>query len=129
LQLRQVRFGGDQSVLDLRVFHVFFQAEDVIRYLTVTGVQTCALPISLAGQTVRHKRRLSALGPRGLTRERAGFEVRDVHPTHYEIGRASCRERVEVSVADAGVRKTQSSQQRALPGNMCSQATIDGVGA
>ena len=30
-----------------------------------------------------HKRRLSALGPGGLSRERAGFEVRDVHPTHY----------------------------------------------
>ena len=47
---------------------------------------------------VTHKRRISALGPGGLTRERAGFEVRDVHPTHYgrlcpietpeEIGRA-----------------------------------------
>ncbi|MGB0956695.1 MAG: DNA-directed RNA polymerase subunit beta, partial [Panacagrimonas sp.] len=32
---------------------------------------------------VTHKRRISALGPGGLTRERAGFEVRDVHPTHY----------------------------------------------
>jgi len=32
---------------------------------------------------ITHKRRLSALGPGGLTRERAGFEVRDVHPTHY----------------------------------------------
>src|SRR5204862_7294218 len=32
---------------------------------------------------VTHKRRVSALGPGGLTRERAGFEVRDVHPTHY----------------------------------------------
>src|SRR5579875_3531210 len=32
---------------------------------------------------VTHKRRLSALGPGGLTRERAGFEVRDLHPTHY----------------------------------------------
>jgi len=32
---------------------------------------------------ITHKRRLSALGPDGLTRERAGFEVRDVHPTHY----------------------------------------------
>lgn len=32
---------------------------------------------------VTHKRRLSALGPGGLTRERAGFEVRDIHPTHY----------------------------------------------
>ena len=51
---------------------------------------------------ITHKRRLSALGPGGLTRERAGFEVRDVHATHYgrvcpietQIGRASCRERV-----------------------------------
>src|SRR5437762_13043647 len=59
-----------------------------------------------------HKRRLSALGPRGLSRERAGFEVRDVHPTHYgricpietpeEIGRASCRERVEMSGGAGG---------------------------
>ena len=32
---------------------------------------------------VTHKRRVSALGPGGLTRERAGFEVRDVHATHY----------------------------------------------
>ncbi len=32
---------------------------------------------------ITHKRRLSALGPGGLSRERAGFEVRDVHPTHY----------------------------------------------
>ena len=33
--------------------------------------------------SITHKRRVSALGPGGLTRERAGFEVRDVHPTHY----------------------------------------------
>ena len=32
---------------------------------------------------ITHKRRVSALGPGGLTGERAGFEVRDVHPTHY----------------------------------------------
>ena len=32
---------------------------------------------------ITHKRRLSALGPGGLSRERAGFEVRDVHYTHY----------------------------------------------
>ena len=32
---------------------------------------------------ITHKRRVSVLGPGGLTRERAGFEVRDVHPTHY----------------------------------------------
>ncbi|MBX4326291.1 hypothetical protein, partial [Mycobacterium tuberculosis] len=36
---------------------------------------------SLSGLT--HKRRLSALGPGGLSRERAGIEVRDVHPSHY----------------------------------------------
>ncbi|WP_153109468.1 DNA-directed RNA polymerase subunit beta [Propionivibrio limicola] len=35
---------------------------------------------------ITHKRRVSALGPGGLTRERAGFEVRDVHPTHYGRG-------------------------------------------
>ncbi len=35
---------------------------------------------------ITHKRRISALGPGGLTRERAGFEVRDVHPTHYGRG-------------------------------------------
>jgi hypothetical protein len=32
---------------------------------------------------LEHKRRLSAMGPGGLSRERAGFDVRDVHPTHY----------------------------------------------
>ena len=41
---------------------------------------------------VTHKRRVSALGPGGLTRERAGFEVRDVHPTHY--GRVCAYQRV-----------------------------------
>ena len=38
-------------------------------------------PNPIAGLT--HRRRLSALGPGGLSRERAGFEVRDVHPSHY----------------------------------------------
>ncbi len=40
---------------------------------------------------VTHKRRLSALGEGGLVKERAGFEVRDVHPTHYGSC-ADCRE-------------------------------------
>src|SRR5205085_12577587 len=39
--------------LCLRIFFFFFQAEDGIRYLTVTGVQTCALPISPAGRSSR----------------------------------------------------------------------------
>jgi DNA-directed RNA polymerase subunit beta len=42
---------------------------------------------------VTHKRRLSALGPGGLTRERAGFEVRDVHPTHTTAASARSRRR------------------------------------
>jgi len=46
---------------------------------------------------VTHKRRISALGPGGLTRERAGFEVRDVHPTHY--GRVCPIETPEGSLA------------------------------
>ena len=45
---------------------------------------------------ITHKRRVSALGPGGLTRERAGFEVRDVHPTHY--GRICPIETPEVSI-------------------------------
>ena len=40
-------------------------------------------PNPIAGLT--HRRRLSALGPGGLSRERAGFEVRDVHPSHYGL--------------------------------------------
>ncbi len=46
---------------------------------------------------VTHKRRLSALGPGGLTRERAGFEVRDVHPTHYGRICQSRRRKVRTS--------------------------------
>ena len=44
---------------------------------------------------VTHKRRVSALGPGGLTRERAGFEVRDVHPTHYGIALGQLQAAVE----------------------------------
>ncbi len=51
----------------------FFNASPLSQFMDQTN------PLS----EITHKRRLSALGPRGLTRERAGFEVRDVHPTHY----------------------------------------------
>ena len=51
----------------------FFGASQLSQYMDQTN------PLS----EITHKRRLSALGPGGLTRERAGFEVRDVHPTHY----------------------------------------------
>src|ERR1700681_1955210 len=51
----------------------FFDSSQLSQFMDQTN------PLS----EVTHKRRLSALGPGGLTRERAGFEVRDVHPTHY----------------------------------------------
>ncbi len=51
----------------------FFGSSQVSQFMDQTN------PLS----EITHKRRVSALGPGGLTRERAGFEVRDVHPTHY----------------------------------------------
>lgn len=51
----------------------FFGSSQLSQFMDQTN------PLSV----ITHKRRLSALGPGGLTRERAGFEVRDVHPTHY----------------------------------------------
>ena len=54
-------------------------AEGVLRHLAASQFMDQTNPI--AGLT--HKRRLSALGPGGLSRDRAGFEVRDVHPSHY----------------------------------------------
>ncbi len=53
--------------------HEFFGSSQLSQFMDQTN------PLS----EITHKRRLSALGPGGLTRERAGFEVRDVHPTHY----------------------------------------------
>ncbi len=55
------------------VIREFFGSSQLSQFMDQTN------PLS----EVTHKRRLSALGPSGLTRERAGFEVRDVHPTHY----------------------------------------------
>ena len=51
----------------------FFGSSQLSQFMDQTN------PLSL----ITHIRRVSALGPGGLTRERAGFEVRDVHPTHY----------------------------------------------
>ena len=55
------------------VIREFFGSSQLSQFMDQTN------PLS----EITHKRRLSALGPGGLTRERAGFEVRDVHPTHY----------------------------------------------
>ena len=54
-------------------FRDFFSTSQLSQFMDQTN------PLS----EITHKRRVSALGPGGLTRERAGFEVRDVHPTHY----------------------------------------------
>src|SRR5437870_13855158 len=69
----------------------FFQAEDGIRDGHVTGVQTCALPISHYSLSVRTRSPLP------------GAETRIT--TGQQIGRASCRERVEVSGGAGGVKK------------------------
>ncbi len=61
------------SKLVSAVIKEFFGSSQLSQFMDQTN------PLS----EITHKRRLSALGPGGLTRERAGFEVRDVHPTHY----------------------------------------------
>ena len=61
------------SKLVTAVIKEFFGSSQLSQFMDQTN------PLS----EITHKRRLSALGPGGLTRERAGFEVRDVHPTHY----------------------------------------------
>src|SRR5206468_9089008 len=98
-------------------FFFFFQAEDGIRDLIVTGVQTCALPIYLALDLVDLLRQRVDLDPQPARRfvhqvdrlvgEKAVADVamRQGRRSHqrvvrdaYEIGRASCRERVEIWV-------------------------------
>src|SRR5690606_41156786 len=100
----------------------FFQAEDGIRDFHVTGVQTCALPISDWPAFFRDRRlrpqfelaRRKGRWRRGWDRwaERLLGSLEDLLPRtpersllHGEIGRASCRERVESSMAAASVRR------------------------
>ncbi len=61
------------SKLVIATVHDFFATSQLSQFMDQTN------PLS----EITHKRRLSALGPGGLSRERAGFEVRDVHPSHY----------------------------------------------
>ena len=66
-----------QSLINIRplvaVMREFFGSSQLSQFMDQTN------PLA----EIVHKRRLSALGPGGLTKERAGFEVRDIHPTHY----------------------------------------------
>ena len=57
------------------VLNTFFGTSQLSQFMDQTN------PLS----EITHKRRISSLGPGGLSRERAGFEVRDVHPTHYGL--------------------------------------------
>src|SRR5437867_9077860 len=100
-------------------FFFFFQAEDGIRDRTVTGVQTCALPISLGAEAVAYRsRRISRAG---TTRPARSFATGKLPLQHREevavvvgpgdrrrgeIGRASCRERGEGGVVgERGTKK------------------------
>src|SRR5438874_1878472 len=104
----------------------FFQAEDGIRVLYVTGVQTCALPISPAArpgrlqhlrahQLPRRGHHLRVDRPAALRARRVALSIRHISrpPAAHrrrdhlraEIGRASCRERVEVSAATTLITK------------------------
>ena len=66
-------YGEDLYQFIETVLNTFFGTSQLSQFMDQTN------PLS----EITHKRRVSALGPGGLTRERAGFEVRDVHPTHY----------------------------------------------
>src|SRR2546430_7657596 len=105
---RQLSDGVVDETHDRVCFFFFFQAEDGIRDLTVTGVQTCALPIwrlSCPSSSRGACRRVADAGQYGLTRtvpaagarmsRAAGHQDTPPDmPRAAEIGRASCRERV-----------------------------------
>src|SRR5207253_7461726 len=106
-------------------FFFFFQAEDGIRDGHVTGVQTCALPISDAHRPERLPADRSRVGcrtpacrQRGPARRRVPRRPRqddgpeDRPQRRYEIGRASCRERVESMGVAVTVKKKRKEQQK-----------------
>src|SRR5438270_13651041 len=130
--LRSLLFGLSGVLLYIAavylfvIFFFFFQAEDGIRYLTVTGVQTCALPISGSPVTASSRRasiRVNLDRGRRETYARpmdSRWETEDsllisslsqqgpkksFPPLREQIGRASCRERVEIQVDRVPVKK------------------------
>src|SRR5947207_6575630 len=105
-----VCFGGVLGVwwfwcwLCGRLFYVFFfQAEDGIRVHCVTGVQTCALPIWQGSRELARDRRPGLLEPRQPHRR---------CPGQNQIGRASCRERVQIAEDDATTQKNKTNTER-----------------
>src|SRR5207248_8070706 len=112
--------GGvvDLVARSLVVFFFFFQAEDGIRDRTVTGVQTCALPICHREWRTRAAWSAVASGvemPHGhgtAWRLRDGAAPVSRRPCLGQIGRASCRERGEGSGRAGGVKKKEAEQKR-----------------
>src|SRR5438093_13517713 len=94
----------------MRLF--FFQAEDGIRVWSVTGVQTCALPISLGPQESRSlgEKSMSTVVTQELPKLRSDLVISRQGGAVVQIGRASCRERVKVSVVGATLKQKQNTK-------------------
>src|SRR5262249_59823748 len=113
-------YGGvaSSAAYGIGVAIFFFQAEDGIRDWSVTGVQTCALPIFM---TVTVHTVKSIREARGGTRHRAASATssdafRDCRANVSEIGRASCRERVEISGVGVSLKKKKKTEKGAGTG-------------
>src|SRR5207237_6320191 len=102
LELVGVRRVVFLHVCAVCVFFFFFQAEDGIRDSSVTGVQTCALPICMHEVSPGIER----VGRLGQDLVHALDRLADRKPAEREqIGRASCRERVEMAVVSGALKK------------------------
>src|SRR5437773_9930774 len=92
----------------------FFQAEDGIRDRDVTGVQTCALPICGFRTVLANRGSSSARNPTSVRRSRLASSVSPsivaTKLSRLEIGRASCRERVESAGVELTVAKDDDSE-------------------
>src|SRR2546430_7556421 len=123
----EMQYMGEMTAacpLDAFCVFFFFQAEDGIRDLTVTGVQTCALPIWSGRRSRRRVRRgLSRPDARGAARRACGrFARRGGRPWSCpcrgfrrrrggaKIGRASCRGRGEISVVAGSFKKKKKNK-------------------
>src|SRR5437773_11733428 len=107
----------------LFVFFFFFQAEDGIRDRDVTGVQTCALPISAVSRRLLSAEKQSVefmllFGLKPVSSSNRPLPVwaskisttEDIELAASKIGRASCRERVEIVEVGGGVRKKREGK-------------------